>query len=75
MFRQNAFKHTYSIEPRDAAERIYMATLKRRETLSFPIGERARIGLAKLLPARIRDGLTRQAMNPPADIESRQEGK
>jgi short-subunit dehydrogenase/catechol 2,3-dioxygenase-like lactoylglutathione lyase family enzyme len=75
MFRQNAFKHTYSIEPRDAAERIYMATLKRRETLSFPIGERARIGLAKLLPARIRDRLTRQTMNPPADIESRQEGK
>ncbi len=28
MFRANAFKHTYSLTPRDAAERIYVATLQ-----------------------------------------------
>jgi short-subunit dehydrogenase/catechol 2,3-dioxygenase-like lactoylglutathione lyase family enzyme len=75
MFRQNAFKHTYSIDARDAAERIYMATLRRRETLSFPITERARIGLAKLLPARIRDRSTRAAMNAPVDVGSPPEGQ
>ena len=67
MFRSNAFRHTYSIEPRDAAERIYVATLKRREKLAFPAREYARVRLAALLPARIRDRLTRGAMNwPPA---------
>jgi short-subunit dehydrogenase/catechol 2,3-dioxygenase-like lactoylglutathione lyase family enzyme len=71
MFRANAFKHTYSIAPRDAAERIYMATLRRRETLHFPAREHAKLRLARLLPARVRDPLVRAAMNPPSDIESR----
>jgi short-subunit dehydrogenase/catechol 2,3-dioxygenase-like lactoylglutathione lyase family enzyme len=64
MFRANAFKHTYSIAPRDAAERIYMATLRRRESLHFPAREHARMRLARLLPARLRDPMTRRAMNP-----------
>jgi len=68
MFQANAFKHTYSLTPRDAAERIYMATLKRRERLGFPAIEYARARLASLLPARIRDPLTRGAMNPPAHL-------
>ncbi len=71
MFRANAFKHTYSIPPRDAAERIYMATLRRRETLAFPAREYAKVRLARMLPARLRDRLTREAMSPPAEIESR----
>jgi short-subunit dehydrogenase/catechol 2,3-dioxygenase-like lactoylglutathione lyase family enzyme len=71
MFRANAFKHPYSIAPRDAAERIYMATLRRRETLHFPALEHAKLRLARALPARVRDRITRQAMNPPADIEFR----
>lgn len=70
MFRANAFKHTYSVAPRDAAERIYVATLKRRERLGFPAREYARARLAAALPARLRDPLTRSAMNPPWDIES-----
>jgi short-subunit dehydrogenase/catechol 2,3-dioxygenase-like lactoylglutathione lyase family enzyme len=69
MFRANAFKHTYSIPPRDAAERIYLATLKRRERLAFPVREYAKIRLAAALPARVRDRLTRQALNAPAAIE------
>ena len=64
MFRANAFKHTYSIRPRDAAERIYLATLSRRETLAFPARELAKLRLARLLPARLRDPITRNAMNP-----------
>ena len=64
MFRANAFKHTYSITPRDAAERIYMATLGRRESLAFPAREYAKLRLARLLPARLRDPITRNAMNP-----------
>ena len=63
MFRANAFKHTYSISPRDAAERIYLATLDRREKLAFPLLEYAKVRLARMLPARVRDRLTRQAMN------------
>jgi short-subunit dehydrogenase/predicted enzyme related to lactoylglutathione lyase len=70
MFRGNAFKHTYSVAPRDAAELIYVATLKRRDRLGFPVVEYARARLAALLPARLRDPLTRAAMNPPRDIES-----
>ncbi len=70
MFRANAFKHTYSLTPRDAAERIYMATLERRERLGFPAIEHAKTRLASMLPARIRDSLTRRAMNAPTDIES-----
>jgi short-subunit dehydrogenase/catechol 2,3-dioxygenase-like lactoylglutathione lyase family enzyme len=70
MYRANAFKHTYAIDARDAAERIYMATLRRRERLAFPAREYARVRLAAMLPARIRDRLTREAMNPPADIQS-----
>jgi short-subunit dehydrogenase/catechol 2,3-dioxygenase-like lactoylglutathione lyase family enzyme len=70
MFRANAFRHTYSIPPRDAAERIYMATLRRRETLAFPATEYAKIRLAAMLPPRIRDRLTRQAMNPPAGLRA-----
>jgi short-subunit dehydrogenase/catechol 2,3-dioxygenase-like lactoylglutathione lyase family enzyme len=64
MFRANAFKHPYSIPPRDAAERIHAATLDRRPTLHFPVRDRARIGLARLLPARLRDRLAREAMDP-----------
>ena len=63
MFRANAFKHTYRIAPRDAAERIYMATLRRRESLHFPAREHAKLLLARLLPARLRDSMTRNAMN------------
>ena len=60
---------TYPIPPRDAAERIYLATLRRRQRLAFPIREYARIRVAAALPARIRDRLTRQAMNPPPEID------
>jgi hypothetical protein len=63
MFRANAFKHTYSIRPRDAAERIYLATLRRRESLAFPVREHAKLRLARLLPARVRDPITRNAMD------------
>jgi short-subunit dehydrogenase/catechol 2,3-dioxygenase-like lactoylglutathione lyase family enzyme len=70
MFRANAFKHTYSLTPRDAAERIYVATLHRRDRLGFPAVEYARARLAALLPARIRDPLTRNAMNPEGKVES-----
>jgi short-subunit dehydrogenase len=65
MFRGNAFKHTYFVTPRDAAEIIYMATLRRRERLGFPAIEYAKARLAAALPARIRDPITRGAMNPP----------
>ena len=68
MFRANAFKHTYSLTPRDAAERIYVATLKRRERLGFPAIEYARTRLAAMLPARIRDPLAHKAMNPPSHL-------
>jgi short-subunit dehydrogenase len=64
MFRANAFKHTYRIPSRDAAERIYMATLRRRETLAFPAREHAKVRLARLLPARFRDPIVRNAMDP-----------
>ena len=70
MFRGNAFRHTYSVTPRDAAERIYLASLRRRERLGFPAVEYAKARLAALLPARIRDPITRKAMNWPADVES-----
>jgi len=79
MFRANAFKKSdptsqsrrrrlrasisYPIAPRDAAERIYMATLARRESLHFPAREHAKLRLARLLPARLRDPLTRGAMD------------
>jgi short-subunit dehydrogenase len=61
---------SYPIPPRDAAERIYMATLRRRETLAFPTREFAKVRLAAVLPARVRDRLTRGAISPPAEIES-----
>jgi short-subunit dehydrogenase/catechol 2,3-dioxygenase-like lactoylglutathione lyase family enzyme len=80
MFRANAFKKPDPtsqsrrlrlrasaspwLAPRDAAERIYMATLARRESLYFPAREHARVRLARLLPARLRDPMTRGAMNP-----------
>jgi short-subunit dehydrogenase/catechol 2,3-dioxygenase-like lactoylglutathione lyase family enzyme len=80
MFRANAFKkpdpasHSRRlrlragtspwIAPRDAAERIYMATLARRESLYFPARQHARVRLARLLPARLRDPMTRDAMDP-----------
>jgi short-subunit dehydrogenase/catechol 2,3-dioxygenase-like lactoylglutathione lyase family enzyme len=70
MFRANAFKHPYSLTPRDAAERIYVATLERRERLGFPAVEYAKARIAALLPARLRDPLTRNAMNPTTHIES-----
>ena len=47
-----------------------MATLRRRESLHFPAREHAKLRLARLLPARLRDPMTRRAMNPP-EIESR----
>jgi short-subunit dehydrogenase/catechol 2,3-dioxygenase-like lactoylglutathione lyase family enzyme len=65
MFRANAFKHTYFVTPRDAAELIYVATLRRRDRLGFPAIEYAKARLAAALPARIRDPITREAMNPP----------
>jgi short-subunit dehydrogenase/catechol 2,3-dioxygenase-like lactoylglutathione lyase family enzyme len=70
MFRANAFKHTYSLTPRDAAERIYVASLQRRERLGFPALEYAKTRLAAMLPARIRDPLTRKAMNADGNVES-----
>ncbi len=70
MFRANAFKKPNWIPARDAAERIYLATLRRRETLAFPVRQHARVRMARMLPPRLRDRLTRQAMDPPADIES-----
>ncbi len=86
MFRANAFRKpegggawrrireaaggAYPIPARDAAERIYMATLERRETLAFPAREHAKLVLARALPARLRDRLTRDAMSPSADIQS-----
>jgi short-subunit dehydrogenase len=64
MFRHNAFKHTYSIPARDAAERIYRASLERRPELGFPGREYAKAGIARFVPARVRDRLARQAMRP-----------
>ena len=46
-----------------------MATLRRRESLHFPAREHAKLRLARLLPARLRDPMTRRAMDPP-EIES-----
>jgi short-subunit dehydrogenase/catechol 2,3-dioxygenase-like lactoylglutathione lyase family enzyme len=71
MFRANAFKHTYSVTPRDAAELIYVATLKRRGRLGFPVVEYAKARLASALPASLRDPLTRAAMNSPIAAASR----
>ena len=68
MFRANAYKKPYWLPARDAAERIYLATLRRRETLAFPVRQHARVRMARMLPPRLRDPLTRQAMDPPADI-------
>jgi short-subunit dehydrogenase/catechol 2,3-dioxygenase-like lactoylglutathione lyase family enzyme len=70
MFRDNVFKHTYSIPARDAAERIYLASLERRPELRFPAGEYAKLRVGRFLPARLRDRLARRAMNPPPDIRS-----
>jgi hypothetical protein len=42
-----------------------MATLRRRESLHFPVREHLKLRLARLLPARLRDPMTRRAMNPP----------
>jgi hypothetical protein len=67
MFRGNAFRHTYSLTARDAAELIYVASLKRRERLGFPAVEYAKARLAAALPPRLRDPLTRAAMR--RDIE------
>jgi short-subunit dehydrogenase/catechol 2,3-dioxygenase-like lactoylglutathione lyase family enzyme len=66
MFRANAFKHTYSIPARDAAELIYSATVSRRAELHFPAREHARIRLGRLLPAKLRDRIAREAMNEGA---------
>ena len=82
MYRANAFRKpsgaggwqrlrealgaAYPVPSRDAAERIYMATLRRRETLAFPAIEHAKLIAARALPARLRDRLTREAMSPPA---------
>jgi short-subunit dehydrogenase/catechol 2,3-dioxygenase-like lactoylglutathione lyase family enzyme len=66
MFRANAFKHTYSVPAREAAELIYAATVNRRPELHFPAREHARIRLARLLPAKLRDRAARGAMNEEA---------
>ena len=65
MFRANAFKHTYSIPAREAAERIYVASLRRRPMLAFPARERAKIALARILPPLVRDRLVRDLMDLP----------
>ncbi len=81
MYRANAFRKPrsgglrdrlrlgagspYPIPPRDAAERIYMATLRRRQTLHFPARERLKLELARTLPSRLRNAMTRRAMVPP----------
>jgi short-subunit dehydrogenase/catechol 2,3-dioxygenase-like lactoylglutathione lyase family enzyme len=81
MYRANAFRKprpgglrdrlrlgagsSYPIPPRDAAERIYVATLKRRQAVYFPARERLKLELARRLPARARDAMTRRAMIPP----------
>jgi hypothetical protein len=86
MYRANAFRKpsgagrwqrlreatgvTYPVGARDAAERIYMATLRRRETLAFPAVEHAKLIVARALPARLRDRLTRGAMNPQPNLKS-----
>jgi short-subunit dehydrogenase/catechol 2,3-dioxygenase-like lactoylglutathione lyase family enzyme len=81
MYRANAFRKPrtgglrhrlrlgvgspYPIPPRDAAERIYMATLKRRHAVYFPARERLKLELARALPSRLRSALTRRAIIPP----------
>ncbi len=60
----NVYKHPYVVPLRDAAERIYLATLKRRATVHFPLRERLRIAGGGLLPARLRDHLAKDAMDP-----------
>ncbi|MBK5229799.1 MAG: SDR family NAD(P)-dependent oxidoreductase, partial [Thermoleophilia bacterium] len=60
----NVYKHPYVVPLRDAAERIYAATLKRRTTVAFPARERARIALGGLLPTALRDRLAKEAMDP-----------
>jgi short-subunit dehydrogenase/catechol 2,3-dioxygenase-like lactoylglutathione lyase family enzyme len=66
MFRANAFKHTYSIPAREAAELIYSATVNRRPELHFPAREHAKIRMGRLLPAKLRDRFAREAMNEEA---------
>jgi short-subunit dehydrogenase len=81
MYRANAFRKPhpgglrgrlrlggrspYPIPPRDAAERIYMATLSRRHAVYFPARERLKLELARALPSGLRDRMTRRAMIPP----------
>lgn len=62
----NVYKHPYVVPLRDAAERIYASTLKRRATVAFPARERARIALGGLLPTALRDRLAKDAMDPDA---------
>ena len=58
----NAFRHTYSIPARDAAERIHRATLERDPSSASPAASTRRPGSRSSLPARIRDRLAREAM-------------
>jgi short-subunit dehydrogenase len=62
----NAYKHPYVVPLREAAERIYEATLARRATLHFPVRERLRIAGGSMLPAVLRDRMTKDAMDPQA---------
>jgi short-subunit dehydrogenase len=60
----NAYKHPYVVPLREAAERIYAATLRRKATVHFPLRERLRIAGGSLLPTRLRDRIAKDAMNP-----------
>ena len=63
MFRHNAFRHTYSIP---AARRGASASTVRRWSASPSSASRRRVregGIARFVPARIRDRLARQAMH------------
>ena len=59
----NVYKHPYAVPLREAAERIYGATIKRQGTVHFPARERARIAIGRLLPTAIGDRLAKAAMD------------
>ena len=63
MFRANAFKHTYSSPPGRRRADLHGDAEPAREP-RFPAREHAKLRLARLLPARLRDPMTRDAMNP-----------
>ena len=59
----NAYEHPYVVSLDEAADRIHAATIKRKTTIYFPARERLRIAAGGLLPAAMRDRVTKQAMN------------